>query len=419
MAEDKIFQVSEFNAFINSYLGQVGEVAIEGEISEASVSQNKWLNITIKDKDSSVRVFSLTFKISGYDLLEPGMLVHVYGIPRLYQKTGQFSVFANQIIPAGEGALKLAFEKLKAKFEREGLFDQARKRALPSFPENIGLITAKGSNAYGDFVKVLKHRMGGLKIFFYPVAVQGRDSVLSILQAFEYFNTNRPELDLLVLTRGGGSLEDLQSFNDERVARAIFSSKIPVVCGIGHEGNVSIADLVADLRASTPSNTAELIVRDRKEVLKDVLLHLHTVETHFRNLIKEKNHIILKNVNILKNSIARELSQLHSVIGSFRMQFAVFIKEVTASMYSANHLRLRLMRAVEYWIGQHQASLKSLIRLLKSLDFRQVLKRGYSITFDEHGAILKSAKSLKKGSGIKTTLHDGKIRSEVLNINLE
>lgn len=416
-SEEKVFQVSEFNEFINTYLGKVGEVVIEGEISEIKPSQGKWLFATIKDKEASVSVFGLIFKLSGYDLLEPGMLVHVYGIPRLYKKTGQFSIFANQIIPAGEGALRLAFEKLKAKLDKEGLFDIERKRRLPVFPEKIGLITAKNSRAYSDFVKVLKNRMGGLKIYFYPVIVQGRDSAPTIITAFEQLNKRYQDLDLIVLTRGGGSLEDLQSFNDEKVVRAIFSSKIPIVCAVGHEEDESIADLVADVRASTPSNAAELIVRDRKDVIKEVDFCIKSINKHLMGVIRERNNFIFRQVNLLKGAINQQILSLHRIIAKFTTAFAVFSKEVISLAQEVTTTKSHLIKMVEFWIERQKDSLVNLIRLLKSLGFQQVLKRGFSITVDNKGIIIKSVSKAKKGQKITTTLYDGKIGSQVLGVN--
>lgn len=391
MASEKIFRVSEFNEFVNTYLNQVGEVVVEGEISEINISQNQWLFITIKDKESSVEVFSTIYKISGYDLLEQGMLVRVYGTPGLYRKSGRFSIRAEQIIPAGEGALRLAFEKLKLKLQKEGLFDPQRKRPLPAFPEKIGFITAKDSRAYSDFVKCLKERMGGLKIYFYPVNVQGEGSVDSIVRAFNYFNNNHENFDVLVLARGGGSLEDLQSFNDERVARAIFSSKVPVVCGVGHEKDISIADLVADVRASTPSNAAELIVKNRIEIIKEINFNAKILETNLRQLLSMRNETVFKNVGMLKIAISQEISNLHGTISKFSTK-------------------------VDFWIIQQKTSLNSLIRLLENLNPYRVLERGFSITMDKHGSVLKSTKNIKNGESIITTLFDGKISSQVLGL---
>lgn len=416
MAEEKIFQVSEFNEFVSAYLQQVGEIIIEGEISEIKISQSKWLFVTIKDKESSVDVFGLAFKLSGSDLLEAGMLVHVYGIPRLYKKTGRFSVIANQIVPAGEGALKVAFDKLKDKLEKEGLFDTARKRVLPTFPENIGLITAKGSRAYSDFVKVVGNRMGGLKIQFYPVSVQGRESKSTIISAFEYLNRHFTDLDVIVLTRGGGTLEDLQSFNDEEVARAIFSSKIPVVTAIGHEEDVSIADLVADFRASTPSNAAELIVRDRVEITKEVNFLTKNIEDSMMAMIREKNRFIMEKVNILEDAIQKEISKLHGLITKFSSQIFNFSKDISASKVKTDNYRRNLNNFVETWLVERKHLLASLTRLLKSLDFKKVLKRGFSITFDKGGTVIKSTSEVKNGEEIATMLYNGKIGSIVIDI---
>ncbi|MCH7541715.1 exodeoxyribonuclease VII large subunit [Patescibacteria group bacterium] len=417
MGDKKVFQVSEFNEFIDIYLNQVDEVVVEGEISRIDVSQNKWIFATIKDKESSVDIFSSVFKIPSPDLLEAGMLVQVYGKPSLYKKTGRFSITAERIMPAGEGALRLAFEKLKAKLEKEGLFD--RKRPLPMFPEKIGLLTARGSRAYSDFVKVLENRAGGIKIYFYPVTVQGNDSVESITAGFKYFNATHPNLDLLVLTRGGGSLEDLQSFNDERVARAVFSSKPPVVCGVGHEEDLSIADLVADVRASTPSNAAELIVRTRTEVLKAVDFSLKTMEAALKQLIRDKSGLILKNVSSLSNALAKETTHVHLVISRFNTAFAVFRKEVVSFTQITRDNKKQLLKATGLWIRPKKEALEFTTRLLLSLDFRKVLERGFSITTDKSGKVLKSAKRVRKGESITTSLIDGKIGSQIVTVEKE
>lgn len=412
--KEKVFQVSEFNEFINIYLSQVEEVIVEGEISQIKVSQKKWIFLTIKDKGSSVEVFGTVFQISGFDLLEPGMLVHVYGTPRLYKKTGRFSIFASRIVPAGEGALRLAFEKLKIKLEKEGLFAVERKRELPAFPERIGLITAKGSNAYGDFIKVLKARMGGIKIYFYPVTVQGRDSVTTIISALRYFNDHKSELDLLVLVRGGGSLEDLQSFNDEMVARAIFSSKIPVVCGVGHEDDVTIADLVCDLRASTPSNAAELIVRNRTDVINDINNKIYLIGSSLRQIIEGRKRRIFDNVNILQHSLRNRILFFNRAIDKFRMGFSGYIHKLSSLAEKINISKQSLEKSARFWIEAKKTSLVALTRLLESLDFKRVLKRGYSITFGKNGKILKSAVGIEKGDIIRTMLEKGRLDSKVL-----
>lgn len=417
MKEEKIFQVSEFNEFINIYLGKVGEVVIEGEITECKINQNKWLFITIKDKTSSVEVFGVTFQISGYRVLEPGMLVHVYGSPSLYLKAGKFSVHAKQIVPAGEGALKLAFEKLKEMLKKEGLFDEQRKRIIPEFPERIGLITAKDSKAYGDFIKLLGNRMGGLKIFFYPVNVQGKNSARSIVGAFNYFNNKHLDLNAIVIIRGGGSLEDLQSFNDEKVARAIFSSKIPVICGVGHEDDLTISDLVSDRRASTPSNAAELLVRNRSDVLFKIKHNNQTIYDKLISLLNDDNNTIRKCVHSLENAINYQTSIIRSAISTFIKNFSLFKHEIIDLEQNLHVVKERILNGSNFWLKQQQLRIENMFRLLNSFDVQKVLKRGFSITFDNNGRVLKTIKYLNKDSHITTNLFDGKISSQVLNVN--
>ena len=387
---EKIFQVSEFNEFINLYLGQMGEIVVEGEISEIRLSQNKWLFLTIKDKESSISIFGVANVLYGWKNLVEGMMIHVYGVPRLYKKSGRFSIFANRIVPAGEGALLLAFEKLKTRLESEGLFAPERKRTLPFFPQKIGLITARDSEAYYDFIKVLKARMGGIKIYFYPVNVQGKESVRSIENAFNYFNKNS-SLDLLVLTRGGGSLEDLSSFNDEKVARCIFGSRIPVVCGVGHEGDITISDLVADLRASTPSNAAELIVRDRRDILREVNFNISSIVNNISRQINDKKSLISESMGAFINAISRQKTEV-------------------------NLLSDQIAKNVTVWFDRNKSALESLSRLLGSLDYRRVLERGFSITYDSVGKIIKTTEGISNKSSITTTLFNGKIVSRVESI---
>jgi len=388
---EKIFKVSEFNEFINIYLNEVGEITVEGEISQINISQGKWLFATIKDENSSVEVFGVLNNLPNYNLLEEGMLVHIYGVPRLYQKTGRFSISALQIMPAGEGSLKIAFEKLKNNLEKEGLFDESRKRPVPKFPQKIGLITAKDSQAYHDFMKVLKARMGGIKIFFYPVSVQGRESAKSIVKAFDFFNQNFKDLDLLVLTRGGGSLEDLQSFNTEEVARSIYASKFPVVCGVGHEKDISIADLVCDLRASTPSNAAELIARQRESILSKIDSDFNYLYTILNGLKEDKKHNVQRNIMILETSLYSKTEKIQNRIKDFSFQMEKF----------------------EMRIKNNLSHMDEILRLLKNLDYKNILKRGFSITYGKDGKIVKESKDALKNSIITTTLFDGKIISKV------
>lgn len=410
---ERIFQVSEFNEFINTYLRQVREVVIEGEITEVNLSQGRWLFVTLKDQSATLSVFAVAYQISGWQVLEPGMLVHVTGSPGLHQKSGKFSFNATQIVPAGEGALRLAFEKLRLQLEREGLFDPARKRSLPVFPQRIGLITSKTGEAYNDFVKVLSARMGGLKIFLYPVSVQGKESVSSILRAFDYFNSHHLNLDLLVLTRGGGSLEDLQAFNDEKVVRAVFSSQFPVVCAVGHERDVSLCDFVADLRASTPSNAAELIVKNKFDLIGQVNLLVRNLDTKITGLINQRKVHILRQVDSLNHAINIQISAFKYLVTRFSRQPLGLSVRVSTSKKDVAVLVKNMSNVVGDELTQNSIRLDNLVRLFHTLNYQEILKRGFSITTNSAGSIVRSISAVSVGSALLTRLADGTINSVV------
>lgn len=391
--DELIFQVSEFNEMVNQHLSLLGEVTVEGEISSISSSKNSFLYLTIKDDKAVLNTFSILFKISGWKTLEEGMKVRVVGSPGIYSPYGKFTLNAHTIKPAGEGSLKLALEKLKKQLEKEGLFDTARKREIPQYPERIGLLTAKGSQAYKDFVKVLEARMGGVYVHYYPVHVQGKDSVSSIVEGFDYFNDHAEKLNLdaLVLIRGGGSLEDLISFNDEHVARAIFSSKIPVLCGVGHEGDWSIADEVADLRASTPSNAAELLVRERHEAIREVEYLMSRMERVLKDRVTSGKTLI--------TTFTQATTRLQRLIHEKQ----TFIDKTTVSMGS------NLLQHID----QSRKQVTYYERLLQSLDYHNVLKRGFSVTRDASGKLIRSDKDVSPGEIITTQVARGTITSNV------
>jgi exodeoxyribonuclease VII large subunit len=266
MPDMPVFQVSECIEALNHHLALLGEIVVEGEISRIDIKNRNLIFLTVKDKASAIDVFSMAHIIRNYSQFEPGMLVHVYGTAGLYKGSGKFRLFANQIVPHGEGALQVAFDKLKAQLETEGLFDPSHKRSLPPWPHTIGLITATNSSAYHDQVKILSERMGGLTLKHLAVSVQGREAVGTILKALAYVNQYPQLFDVIILARGGGSLEDLAAFNSEEICRAVFACKVPIISAVGHEDDWSLTDFVADVRASTPSNAAEMAVKDKREV---------------------------------------------------------------------------------------------------------------------------------------------------------
>lgn len=411
-----IFQVHELNEMLSFHLQQLGEVVVEGEISQLRNSQGKWLFITIKDQSASVEVFAPAFRLSTLGVLEEGMKVHVYGKPTVYIKTGRLSINASQIVPAGEGALKLAYEKLKAKLENEGLFDLARKRPLPKFIEKIGLITAKDSRAYTDFIKVLSERIGGIKIYFYPVQVQGKDSVASLLEALSYFQERALQLDALVITRGGGSLEDLLSFNDELVARAVFASKIPVISAIGHEEDIALIDLVADKRASTPSNAGELLMEERTKIALQIDKLFEQTFFALNKQIQSAKEKIFYQGEVLENFFASYQNKLNNLLKSLDQAMILNLSRLDLKNQHIVDLLIALDKNFTNHLEQNKKHLGQLERLLNNFDYHKTLQRGFSLTKTTDGKIISSQQQLSLGQTVSTQLADGAFSSKITNI---
>ncbi|MBR2841459.1 exodeoxyribonuclease VII large subunit [Candidatus Saccharibacteria bacterium] len=234
-------------------------VTIVGEVASFKVNQGKWVFFDLKDEESSVGCFMTLWSLR--QPLEDGMKIMVRGVPKV-TKWGKFSFTVTAVQPVGEGSLKKAYELLKKKLTAEGLFDAAKKRALPEDLTQIGVISSTQAAGYADFIKILNARWGGMKVQVAHTQVQGLDAPDQIMRALQYFN-ERSEVQVIAILRGGGSADDLACFNDEALVRAVASSKIPVICGIGHEVDESLCDLACDVRASTPSNAAEMLTRDR------------------------------------------------------------------------------------------------------------------------------------------------------------
>lgn len=415
MEEGAVFSVSEFNAQVNLILAEhLPTVAVEGEISELHIAKgDRLLYLVLKDEKAELTVFSFTSRLMGWDLLEEGMMVRVYGRPELYEPRGQFNLQAERILLVGEGTLRLALEKLKKKLGDEGLFAPERKRLLPLFPETIGLLTAPNSKAFSDFTKILQDRMGGLKIFFFPIPVQGIEAPKRIIEAINWFIHQKAEIDLLVVTRGGGSLEDLAAFNTEEVVRTIYSCPFPVVSAVGHEADVSLVDLVADVRASTPSMAAELIVRHRHELANQVdnlkrriyqALQLQ-VATHTGRIIQALSvaekffqtwWLVITNLEGRTKASGIKLSGL----------VTDYTTRVGTGWYQINHQLAVQTR----WLW---AETDKLWHLAESFNPRSVLARGYSVTRRHNGQLLKSSDEVAVGEKIMTDLSRGKIDSIV------
>lgn len=360
-----VFSVSDFVAVVNqTFEFAYYDVAIEGEISALRVSKGKWVYFDLKDSQSSIRCFATVYQVGpGF---ADGMKVRVQGIPKLHNQYG-FSVTVQTIAPVGEGAIKKSFDLLKQKLELEGLFDDSRKRQVPYPPRKIALVASRESAAYGDFIKVLKARFGGITVVSYDTQVQGDSAPESIVQAITV--AAQSDADVLVVTRGGGSLDDLAAFNNEAVVRSISASRIPTLVAIGHERDESLAELAADVRASTPSNAAELLVPDRVQVLES----LQGLKRYTANLL---------------------------------------VGRVEAMRADVRADKTKLVHIMQNLISTERQLLGGVGQLVEALNPRRLLKQGYSIT-ELKGERVIGVAGLREGEIIQTHFIDGSLESVV------
>jgi exodeoxyribonuclease VII large subunit len=409
---DKALSVTAFVRVIDDALGAFDSIEGEGEVSGFRVSHDKWFNFDLKDKESNVRCFMTVWDRRAE--IEDGMMVRVSGRPTLTQKWG-FSFNLKSVQPAGEGALRRAFVLLQKKLTTEGLFATDRKRSLPRFPQHVVLITSREAAAYSDFIKVLNARVGGLKISFIHTQVQGKAAPQQIVEALETANTALTNLDVIVLARGGGSLEDLQAFNDETVVRAVAASRIPTIVGVGHERDVTLAEMAADVRASTPSNAAELLVQSREKILLQV-------EGIRNNLLSAVNENMIKQKTAVKEAVdllRRQVSDTHGEVQSRVASLLNMKQRLLQNVYDGRDRINSFRKVISYTMDNRskvvQQKLVQLQRMLNSLSPQQTLQRGYSVTRGADGKILKSVGKVIAGEEIATQLADGVINSTIIN----
>jgi exodeoxyribonuclease VII large subunit len=388
---ENILTVSQFNELINVQLQTIGLVAVVGEITEKQITRNSGLLMTIKDDKTNaiLKLSGFAPRVKGVNSVDVGMKIVATGVPQVYAPYGSFSLQVISLVPHGEGSLKAAFERLKQLLESKGYFAPERKRKLPAFVTKIALITADGSAAYIDFIKILKETQTGLDIDFYPAAVQGKSAVSEVVKAIQSIS-EKGNYDVVVLTRGGGSLEDLIAFNDEEVAEAVFASKIPVISAVGHERDTSISDLVADIVASTPSQAAYYLASHNDNFVQNYFDQLQSAENVLQNLLSQFDYSV-------------KLATMENVIRNAINQMDFSDKLVIIQQNISNK------------IGMLKAKSESIQNLLDSYDPRKVIKRGYSVVHGEKGTI-KSTKEVKLNDELSIRVIDGKIISQVKNI---
>ena len=290
----QIFSVSDFIAVVNqTFEYAYPNVVIEGEVASFKVNQGKFVFFDIKDKNGSINCFMTVWQMRVP--IQDGMKVIVSAVPKLTQ-WGKFSLTIKSIRPSGEGALKKSFEILKAKLEADGLFAPERKRQLPRIPQHVAVISSTGAAGYADFVKIIGDRWGGIKVDVANVQVQGESAPDQIIRAINYFNQQEILPEVIVIIRGGGSADDLSTFNDEPLVRAIAASRIPTLVGVGHEIDESLADLAADVRAATPSDAAQILVPDKSEIIRAVRVQVGSLLPRILQIIDQQGQIISENL---------------------------------------------------------------------------------------------------------------------------
>lgn len=392
-------------------------VYIKGEISNFKAHSTGHFYFSLKDEKSKINaiMFSTASKNIMFRPTE-GMKVLVHGRIGVYESTGNYQIYVDEMLEDGVGNLYIAFEQLKQKLEAEGLFDVTRKKDIPKYPKKIGIVTARTGAAIRDITTTIQRRYPICEIYLFPSLVQGENAYLDIVKKIK--QANNYDLDTLIVGRGGGSIEDLWPFNEEAVARAIYESKIPVISAVGHEVDFTIADFVADLRAPTPTAAAELAVPS----IVDTLKYLDSLKSRINEAIMKqvnyqklyldsiKNSFVIKNPMIMYDNKRQKLDQLNEKLNNI-LNFMVEKRRDKLNNIKNNNV----IKNPKVLYKSSREKLDNVISTLELLNPVSILKRGYSITYKED-AIISSIDNIKKDEVIKTRVTNGFINSKVIEV---
>jgi len=436
----KTFTVAELNARIRGLLGdEFDDVWVAGEISGSKTATSGHCYFTLKDHDAQLRCVCFRQNLR-YLKFKPqdGMAVLARGHIDVYEARGEYQLLVEAIEPQGHGALQFAFEQLKKKLAGEGLFDAARKRPIPRLPRRIGIVTSPSGAVVRDITEILSRRFPGLHLRIYPASVQGEGSVEAVCRGIDYFS-NSGWAQVVIVARGGGSLEDLWTFNEESVARAIAASSVPVISAVGHETDFTIADFVADLRAATPSAAAELAICPREQILDQLTVFDHkllqatryrlamaTRALHERG-VERASAVLHRNVGRLQQRVDeldyRMRGRAQSVAAARRKR----LEDLTARLRRQD-LRLRMARArqrlqaadtaaaqlIRLRLTRAHGALNPLIAHLTQLSPLKILERGYAIVTNERGVIVKQPVDAPQDSRVDIRIAQGRMAARVL-----
>ncbi len=393
----RIYTVSQLNRQSRLLLeSRLAAVWVEGEISNFKHHSSGHIYLTLKDESAQIQAAFFSQYQRGLKFqLKDGLKVLAFCRVSIYEARGQYQLYIERVEPQGVGALQLAFQQLKERLAKEGLFGEERKRPIPKFPKTVGVITSPTGAAIHDILNVVNRRFCGTHILLYPVKVQGEGAAEEIAAAIEVMN-ERAEADVLIVGRGGGSLEDLWAFNEEPVARAAFASRIPVISAVGHESDWTICDLVADLRAPTPSAAAELVVSSRLELEERLRGRKDRLDFAIQGMLERYQEQLS---NLVSSAAFRQPQYLLD-------QFTGRVDELGRQMEA------RLQGVVDSKVQYFQG----VTGRLKALSPLAILDRGYSVSFNEKGDIIKDVPQVSVGDVLRTQLRKGSLISKVTAI---
>jgi len=415
--EMRVYTVSEITRLIKTTLEtSVGRVAVEGEVSNFRQPASGHCYFTIKDESAQIRAVLFRSALENQKCKpKDGMQVRVYGDIGVYEKSGDYQIIVRRLEETGRGSLQARFEALKEKLLKDGLFDASRKKPIPVLPQHIGIVTSPTGAAIRDILNILARRFPDRHVLVAPVRVQGEGAAEEIAAAIDLLN-QRGGLDVLIIGRGGGSLEDLWAFNEEIVARAIARSAIPTISGVGHETDYTICDFVADLRAPTPSAAAELVI-GRKEDFENAL------EETQKALVRQLGAMVLAMRNRLRASAGHYVfREPRNLLRTYREHLSTFRMRMNHEAQGRCHevlqrlddWSMRMAHRVRLETGERAQDVRRLTDQLKALNPLAVLGRGYSVTRDDKGRVIRSIVGIKAGQRIKTLLGTGSIDSDVV-----
>ncbi|MBB6697598.1 exodeoxyribonuclease VII large subunit [Clostridium algidicarnis] len=392
----KTLTVTLVNSYVKKMLDNdiiLNNLKIKGEVSNFKKHSSGHLYFSLKDDSSKINCVMFKDYASLLDInMEDGLMVEIKGKIKVYQKEGSYQLYCEEIKKQGVGELYLAFLKLKETLEKEGLFKLEHKKPLPLYPKKIGVITSPTGAAIKDVINVAKRRNPYIDIIIYPALVQGIGSSSNVIRGIEYLEKDK-KVEVIIIARGGGSIEELWSFNDEALARRIYESKTPIVTGVGHETDYTIVDFVSDLRAPTPSAAAEIVFKNHSEIKKEVDYNYNRLQKSMEdNLLRKKNE-----VNLLKNTI------------EFNSPMTYILNEHKKIEIINDRLNISMKKKV----SEEKNKLGYMLELLNSRNPLNILNKGYTLVKDESGKIVKDSKKLSGEQQIEIKFRDGSLKAKI------